>query len=321
MNRMISALLCVILVSCGCTTAISDETSIIAKSRANCVRILINGKTASGSGFFLDAEHIATCFHVIAKINVTRQPNQPLQVKYDLHPGLVVETVQGQRIPAVCISQPTQADASPFLRDFAVLRLQAKPKTAPPGSTLYPPKTRPNIGNTIVFSGYPLNAPTMLTHRGMVSGEAPQKGLICLQAPVNKGCSGSAVLNAQGQVIAIVNAREGGISQGLDDLRKFIMKTESKGRVSLMGVDPLQASKEIVNVLDRHISTGIGYAVDARFLSEYASKQKLLKKCQSGLRFLFIHGIILQGSLLCIAPELPEFLEQRLFLTVRQLRK
>ena len=278
MNRLTAVLLCAVLMAAGCPASDAADSDLISKSRTNCVKILVNANVTAGSGFFLDAEHVVTCFHVVAKIDVTRQPNQTMQVKYDLRPRLVVETAGGERLPATCVSLPNQTDASPLLRDFAILKLQAKPKAKIHANPLHDLKTMPDIGDVVVFSGYPLNAPTMLTHRGMMSGEVRKTGLICIQAPVNKGCSGSAVLNTEGQVLAIVNAREGGISQGLEDLRKHIIKTESQGRMSLMGVDPLQASKEIVNVLDRHISTGIGYAVDARFLSEYVKKHKILKK-------------------------------------------
>ncbi len=278
MNRVSVALFLAMLAFAGCTTSITDETNVITTSRASCVKIFSNTNTAKGSGFFLDAEYVATCFHVIADISVTSNANKEIQINYDLHPDLVVETGDGERLQATCVSIPNQADPTPLVRDFAILKLKKKPKTTIQAILLVKQQTTPNVGDVVVFSGYPLSSPTMLTHRGMISGIATQRNLLCLQAPVNKGSSGSAVLNREGKVLAIVTSREGGISQDLDNLRKYIVKTEKKGGISIMGVNPLQASKEIINVLDRNISTGIGYGNDIRFLSDYISKHNILKK-------------------------------------------
>jgi hypothetical protein len=40
----------------------------------------------------------------------------------------------------------------------------------------------------------------------------------------------------------------------------------------LLGVDPLQATKAIIDTLDRYISTGIGYARTTNFARDYLAK-------------------------------------------------
>ena len=118
----------------------------------------------------------------------------------------------------------------------------------------------------------------MVTHRGMVSGHDDAFSIIFIQAPVNKGNSGGALLNAQGHVIGIVSMREGGISQGLQQLQVYIDQISSQGSVQIMGVDPLQATKAIILTLDQYISTGIGYARAIKFAQEYFSKNKAVLK-------------------------------------------
>jgi hypothetical protein len=118
----------------------------------------------------------------------------------------------------------------------------------------------------------------MVTHRGMVSGLDDSASLIFIQASINKGNSGGALLNSQGQAVGIVSMREGGISRGLHELRVYIDKTSSQGSVQFMGVDPLQATKAIIQTLDQFISTGIGYARSIKFSREWLAKnQELLK--------------------------------------------
>jgi S1-C subfamily serine protease len=103
----------------------------------------------------------------------------------------------------------------------------------------------PKVGDEVVFSGYPLATPGMVTHRGMVSGFDATSSLIFVQASVNKGNSRGALLNSDGHVLGIVSMREGGISLGLGGLRKHIDETAKHGHITMMGVDPLQSTKAI----------------------------------------------------------------------------
>jgi len=93
---------------------------------------------------------------------------------------------------------------------------------------------------------------------------------------LNSGEAGGALLNSQGHVVGIVSMREGGISQGLNDLTVYVDNTASQGNVRIMGVDPLQATKAIIQALDKYISTGIGYARSIKFAREYLGKNKEL---------------------------------------------
>jgi len=265
------------LMSANCTAQIEkpkSRTNILSISRQNCVRILIANKPV-GSGFFIHESYVATCCHVITA-TVSGDPKQK-KFKWEPHANIFVLCANGEIIEATCVSQPTKEDISPLVRDFAVLKLKNEPKDKATILPFFDWKQTPSIGSEVYFSGYPLGAPTMLTHEGMVSGLAANDNIVCIQAPINKGNSGSALLNANGEILGVLSMREGGISKGLKQLRDHIAKTESRGSISMMGVDQLQSTKEIVNVLDLYISTGIGYARTIKHLAAYVQRHKIIK--------------------------------------------
>jgi len=241
-----------------------NAQDIIQSSRANCVKIESRSGGISGTGFLLDQQFVATCFHVVANIEV-----QDSTIQWNIFQDLKVILSTGDTIDAKCVSGPTKEDPAPLLYDFAVLKLASKQKLSAEPNPIANVDTPLAVGSDIVFSGYPLATPAMVTHKGIISGVSPDANIICIEAPVNKGNSGGALLNAKGEVIGIISMREGGISQGLMELTKYIQATEKQGSVRLMGVDPLQATKEIINVLDTYISTGIGYARSIKFLRKY----------------------------------------------------
>ena len=251
----------------------AQESSILQLSRSSSVRLISQAAQSSGSGFFVADEFVLTCFHVVASVVV-----EDKNIKWSLYPDLQVVTPSGETISANAVSIPVQTDTSPLMQDFALVKLQAKPSKSYSILTLASEKEAPTVGDDVVFSGYPLATPGMATHRGMVSGYDESLSLIFVQAPVNKGNSGGALLNAQGHVIGIVSMREGGISQGLQQLQVYIDQTSSHGSVQLMGVDPLQATKAIIQTLDQYISTGIGYARSIKCFREYTVKNKVKLK-------------------------------------------
>ena len=72
--------------------------------------------------------------------------------------------------------------------------------------------------------------------------------------------------------VEFVSAGRGGV------LQVYIDKTSSQGSVQIMGVDPLQATRAIIQTLDKYISTGIGYARSIKFAREYLGKNPGLLK-------------------------------------------
>jgi S1-C subfamily serine protease len=245
----------------------AQTPNVLELSRTSAVALVSKSRNSKGSGALVGDRHLLTCFHVVAALSV-----QGSTVNWSIHPDLEAVLPSGEIISGTVVSVPTQADATPLTRDFAFVELKSMPAKSFAKVELSSSTQSPTVGDDVVFSGYPLATPGMVTNRGMVSGFDDSSSVILIQAPINKGNSGGALLNGQGQVIGLVSMREGGISQGLSELRVYIDKTSSQGNVKLLGVDPLQATRAIIDTLDQYISTGIGYARSVKFARDYAGK-------------------------------------------------
>lgn len=272
MRALLASLLAVVACSLA-GGAMAQGTNVLELSRTSGVLLVSQSGNSKGSGTFIGDQHVLTCFHVVAALSV-----QGSTVNWTLYPDLQVVLPSGEAISGTVVSVPTQADASPLLQDFALVKLKTKPTKNFARVQLASDKEALMVDDDVVFSGYPLATPGMVTHRGMVSGFDGSSSLIFVQAPINKGNSGGALLNNQGHIVGIVSMREGGISQGLNELRVYIDKTSSQGTVKIKGVDPLQATRAIIQTLDQYISTGIGYARSIRFAREYLGKNPGLLK-------------------------------------------
>lgn len=261
-------------------TVAQNANLVLDTSRNNTVKIIASDLNSVGTGFFLDPTHVVTCFHVIAIIQV--DPNKT-EVRFNIARNINVTLNDDETIPATLVSIPSQNDALPLSNDFAILKLSREPKTTHGGLTLYKEKAFPSVGTEIIFSGYPLGAPTMLTHKGYISGIDDDQSIICIQASVNKGNSGGALLTTAGEVIGIISNREGYISAGLANVTKQITALEEgqggiKRTTTFGGVNTLSVTKELIATLDKYISTGIGYARSIKPLQTYLEiKPDILK--------------------------------------------
>lgn len=252
--------------------SIAQDTNLIELSRTSGVKLISRSESSSGSGAFIGDQYVLTCFHVVASWSV-----QGSTTDIKIFPDLQVVLPSGETIDGTVVSVPTNDDPNPLQYDFAIVKLKHKPTNSFSKLQLAMMKESLMVGDDVVFSGYPLATPGMVTHRGMVSGFDNSSTLIFIQASINKGNSGGALLNSQGHIVGVVSMREGGISQGLDELQAYIKKTyidktSPKIRLKLMNVDPLQATNAIIQTLDRYISTGIGYAHSIKFAREYLER-------------------------------------------------
>lgn len=248
---------------------IKMDKELINSSRGSCIKIISKQGNSSGTGFFIGNDVLITCFHVIAKISV----DSSNLINFNIYPDLEGINENGDTITLTCISIPTNTSPDPLFQDFAVLkanRVIANQKIIPLCSEL-----KLDISDIVLFSGYPLGTPAMVTHFGNISGVTKDSSIICIQASTNKGNSGGALINNDCKVIGIVSMREGGISQGLQNYMNQINESEKHGSIQLMGIDPLQATKETISVLDTYISTGIGYARSIKFVDSYIKKMKI----------------------------------------------
>ena len=248
-----------------------------ATSRLNAVRITLPNERSMGSGFFIDPLHVATCYHVVAPSTATEDIG-PIAKR------IVVTTTEGEAIDATCTTEASADDVRPRLYDFAILRLSRLPATNHVGLKFASAASFPEVGDDIVFSGYPLDVELLTTLRGYVSGRAVNRLYFSVQAPVNKGSSGSAVLNSAGEVIGIISNREGQASKELREMGRKLraLETGASGlkvqwQVGVVdgagGVSPLSATSQLIDTLHQYISTGIGYARTSRIVADYIAKR------------------------------------------------
>lgn len=254
-------------------TPLSPMNDVITRSRAATTKISSVSGNSKGTGFLIGRKHVATCFHVAARITQNGG-----QIQWDIFQDIIVTLSTGEEIPGRVVSIPTQQSPEPLFRDFAILELQAEIPKQLIGSVLEVTAPSFEVGDEVYFSGYPLATPAMVTHKGMISGFDSKSSIICIQGSINKGNSGGALCDAQGRAIGVVSMREGGIAVGLSELNAYIESTSKHGSVAIMGVDPLQAIRAISQTLDTYISTGIGYAHSAASLKGYLDARPELKK-------------------------------------------
>lgn len=249
-------------------------------ARAACVRILHDGGKPVGTGFFLDARHVATCWHVAAgKFDLRVDHGVVKSLTWEPRPALQVLTAAGEVVNAEVLSVPTTADFSPIQYDFAILRLQKS--CSAPTLNLFASRELPAIGTELQFTGFPLAAPAMLTLRARVAGYGPASEFICVQAPVNKGSSGSALLAPDGTVLGIISDREGGLARELATTRDAMKEMGARMGGMLLEVDTPDGRKNVnqtsllldtLDTLDAYISTGIGYARSIEFLRAWRAR-------------------------------------------------
>ncbi len=248
-------------------------SDLLAVSRSSAVQVQSNGGRSRGSGAFVGEQSILTCFHVVAAW--TRESDQ---VRFSIAQDVQVVLPGGEVISAEVITAPTDSDPSPLEHDFAVLRLKTKPRAAKTVLKLATEKDTPSVGDTVVFSGYPLNAPGLVTLRGMVAGFDATSALMFVQAPINKGNSGGALLDTSSRLLGIVSMREGGVSAGLDQLRATARQSAASGTITFMGVDTVKATADMIDTIDQYISTGLGYVRSIKFARAYLERHPGLLK-------------------------------------------
>jgi hypothetical protein len=100
----------------------------------------------------------------------------------------------------------------------------------------------------------------MVTQKGMVSGAEKDLPFIIVQAPMNRGNSGGALLDGHGDVVGIVSNREGGLSPALSALSSQLANSAKSGSVKLAGGDNIQSTQSLIQTLNEYISPAIGYA-------------------------------------------------------------
>lgn len=118
-------------------------------------------------------------------------------------------------------------------------------------------------GMRVIFSGYPFGAQDLTTHQGIISAiikDATNITSYLIDGTVNSGNSGCPLLNSEGKVIGVVNAKR----RNRNDLLSKVEELQA-GAVSLHGIDLV----EIYQALSNNLQLGVGIAVPASYIPEH----------------------------------------------------
>ncbi len=226
-----------------------DYSNIVAKikpSIALIYSIISPDKISTGSGFvFAKKGVLVTCNHVVKDAGA-------ILIRF---PG-VTEPI-GAKI--------TLRDEE---HDLALLKFDDN------GREPLPPLDVSEIkeGMPVIFSGYPLNLQDLTTHQGILSAivkDATGITTYLIDGTVNSGNSGCPLMNADGKVIGIVNAKR---RERSDLLSK--VEAMGVGALSLHGVDMVEIYQAVIN----NVQLGIGYAVPASYIPEHKDMESIKKE-------------------------------------------
>lgn len=128
-------------------------------------------------------------------------------------------------------------------------------------------------GQEVLFSGYPLGLKDLTSHQGIISSiTIDQTGItsFMLDGTVNSGNSGCPLMDKEGKVIGVVNAKRRENGETMEKIGQMVT-----GAVSLNGVDLVEMYQALVN----NSQLGIGHAVPASYIPEHKEDDnKKIKK-------------------------------------------
>lgn len=118
-------------------------------------------------------------------------------------------------------------------------------------------------GMPVLFSGYPFTSDDLTTHQGIISAitkDATGTTSYLIDGTVNSGNSGCPLINMDGKVIGVVNAKRRNRNDLLEQVENL-----GVGALSLHGIDII----EVYQALISNIQLGVGYAVPAKYIPEH----------------------------------------------------
>jgi len=115
------------------------------------------------------------------------------------------------------------------------------------------------IGQEAFVVGFPMNISYITALSANIAGfeYTDSFNYIRIDSSINHGNSGGPLFNKDGELIGIISMKHGSLSEFLE----FVEKYESGCYISLGGLDPVQAIKQLIREMRRNLNLGIGYAI------------------------------------------------------------
>lgn len=127
------------------------------------------------------------------------------------------------------------------------------------------------IGNEVFTVGFPYS---FAGEKTLTTGHvaAFEDGLIKIDTSVNNGNSGGALFNTNGEIVGIVNAKLGSLSDFLNDVER----AKPQAFMQIGGIDPVEIIQQMIREMRRNLNLGIGYAVPSDTIANIAPLVKAL---------------------------------------------
>jgi S1-C subfamily serine protease len=216
---------------------IKDSVAFIATLDSN------NKPMATGSGFVFSKKGIlVTCNHVIKDAN-----------------SIFIKFNNKEFIPVKVVVRDEEHDLALLKFDGDQLPL------------LISQMENVREGIEVSFAGYPLGLQNLTTHQGIISAITKDLSGITtylIDGTVNSGNSGCPLLDSEGKVLGIVNAKRREQSDLLTKVENMRV-----GAVSLHGLDLVDIYGAIIN----NLQLGIGYAIPVNYIPDHKEILELEK--------------------------------------------
>jgi S1-C subfamily serine protease len=221
-----------------------DFCRVIERVAPGIAKVIVldnDDRLSTGSGFLYGKKGIlVTCNHVV-------QGSKSVVVRFH---GDDDQTVRQAKVVV--------NDAE---HDLALLRLDVDRE---PLQALSPKAAR-NVrpGMPVLFSGYPLSLSALTTHQGILSAvETDAIGVTTylIDGTVNAGNSGCPLMNENGEVLGVVNAKRREKAAILNEVEEM-----QASAISLHGVELVAIYKALVS----NVQLGIGYAIPASYIPDH----------------------------------------------------
>lgn len=132
------------------------------------------------------------------------------------------------------------------------------------------------IGNEAFVVGFPNNIDKITALSANIAGfeNGGNIELIRIDCSVNHGNSGGPLFNAEGELVGVINAKHGSLSNFL----KQVQNAKSGGvMMSIGGIDPIRTIQQLIKEMQNNLNLGIGYAIPINIIKQFEEFKELVK--------------------------------------------